>query len=204
MKRKRKKSKKEEGLSFGDQYIKSWEYILDSFKFIKIVIILFFVFALIGFLFPVPEVFAEKIFEFIKQIFEKTRDMSQFELIRFIFLNNLQVSLFSLVFGIFLGVFPILLTMMNGYLLGFVAFLSVNEGGLLVLWRIFPHGIFELPAIFISLGLGLRLGILIFKNKKPRPYKEYIFDSLRVFVFIVIPLLFFGAIIEGILISLSR
>lgn len=200
--RKNKKPKKKEGFSLNNQYVKSWNYILDSLQFIKTVVILFFVFAFIGFFFPVPEVFVEKIIEFLKQIFDKTKDMSQFELTRFIFLNNFQSSLFSLFLGIFLGIFPVLVTIMNGYLLGFVVFLSVSEGGFLVLWRLFPHGIFELPAIFISLGLGLRLGTLIFKTKKFKSFRDHLGDSTRVFVLVVIPLLVLAAIIEGALIAL--
>ena len=34
------------------------------------------------------------------------------------------------------------------------------------LFRLLPHGIFELPAIFISLGLGLRFGMFIFQKEK--------------------------------------
>ena len=37
--------------------------------------------------------------------------------------------------------------------------------GILVLWRLLPHGIFELPAIFISLGLGLKLGTSLISAK---------------------------------------
>lgn len=187
----------------GDKpYLKSWNYILDSFNFIKIVIILFFVFTLVGFFVPVPEGLAEKIFEFLEQLFNKTKDMSQFGLIKFIFLNNLQSSFSSLIFGIFFGIFPIIVAVMNGYLLGFVAFLSVSEEGLFVLWRLSPHGIFELPAVFISLGLGLRLGFLAFQTKKLKNFKYYFIDSLRVFVFVVLPLLLFAAIIEGSLLTL--
>jgi len=198
---KKKKSKKEEGFNLKNQYIKSWNYLLDSLQFIKTIVILFFVFTLIGFFFPVPEVFVEKLIEFLREIFDKTKDLSQIELIKFIFLNNLKSSLFGLFLGIFLGVFPILVTIMNGYILGFVAFLSVSEGGFIVLWKLFPHGIFELPAIFISLGLGLRLGTLIFKNKKLKSFRDHLGDSTRVFVLVVIPLLALAAIIEGILIA---
>ena len=91
----------------------------------------------------------------------------------------------------------------NGYVLGFVAYLVVNSDGILVLWRLFPHGIFELPAIFISLGLGLKVGTFIFQKKKFESLKKYSLNSLRVFLFIVLPLLIIASIIEGSLIYLS-
>ena len=85
--------------------------------------------------------------------------------------------------GVIFGVFPILGAIGNGYLLGFVAVNAVKVDGVISLWRIFPHGIFELPAVFISLGLGLRLGSFIFQKKKAEAFKEYLWDSLRVFLF---------------------
>jgi len=91
---------------------------------------------------------------------------------------------------------------LNGYLLGFVAMLSAKSQGIFILWRILPHGIFELPAIFISLGIGLRLGTYAFQKKKVS-FKNWIFSSLRVFILIVLPLLIVAAIIEGALIALS-
>jgi stage II sporulation protein M len=77
----------------------------------------------------------------------------------------------------------------------------VYEEGILVLWRLLPHGIFELPALFLSAGLGLRLGTFIFRKNKLKSLKNYLFESLRVFLFIIFPFLLIAAIIEGILIS---
>jgi len=42
--------------------------------------------------------------------------------------------------------------------------LSVGIEGYGILWRLVPHGIFELPAVFISLGLGIKLGTFIFRE----------------------------------------
>jgi len=42
----------------------------------------------------------------------------------------------------------------------------VQTDGFLSLWRLLPHGIFELPAVFISLGMGLKIGMFIFQKKK--------------------------------------
>ena len=189
--------------SLKKEYQKSWEYLKDSKKFILIVVGIFFAFTLIGFFMPSSEYLSEKIMDFIKEILLKTEGMSQSQLISFIFLNNVQSSFLSMIFGIFLGIFPIISAIANGYLLGFVANLAIQEGGLFSLWRILPHGIFELPAVFISFALGLRIGVSIFNRKKFRKFNETFISCLKVFVLIIIPLLIIAAIIEGTLIFLG-
>lgn len=199
---KKSKKQKKEQFSFGQEYKRSWNYIKESREFIYSVALVFFIFAIIGFLFPPPGPILEKILALIEELLEKTQDMSQPELISFIFFNNLQSSFFGIVLGIFLGFIPILFAISNGYLLGFVAAIAVSEGGFLTLWRVFPHGIFELPAVFISLGLGVKLGSFIFQKNKSGSFKKYLFNSLRVFLLVVLPLLVVAAIIEGGLIFL--
>ncbi|MFQ5531049.1 MAG: stage II sporulation protein M [Candidatus Nanoarchaeia archaeon] len=200
----KKKIKKPKNKIFNleNQYEKSFNYISESRKFISTIIVVFFIFALIGYVIPTPEFIIDAIFEFIQELLEKTEAMSQTELIRFIFLNNLQSSFFGMIFGFFLGIFPVIATIANGYLLGFVAKVTVGEEGFLVLWRLLPHGIFELPAVFISLGLGLKFGTFLFQKKKGESFKNFFWSSLRVFIFIVIPLLVIAAIIEGSLIAI--
>ena len=199
MSRKIKKQK----FSLKKEYKKSWNYIKESKKFIWIVIGIFLGFALIGFFVPPPEYLSQKIFEFVKEILLKTDGMSQNQLIGFIFFNNIQSSFFGMAFGIFLGIFPVIAAIANGYLLGFVANLAIQDGGLLSLWRIFPHGIFELPAVFISFALGLRLGASIFSRKKFGNLNKNFISSLKTFILIIIPLLIIAAIIEGTLIFLG-
>jgi len=197
------KKKVENKFDLKKEYKDSWNYIRVSKNFIYSIIAIFFVFVLIGFFVPASAALMEAIMRIIQDLIEQTKGMSQLELIRFIFLNNLQSSFFGVIFGVAFGIFPVLTAVVNGYLLGFVGAVSVEAGGISVLWRILPHGIFELPAIFISLGLGLKLGSFIFQKEKVKSFREYFFNSLRVFFFIVVPLLIIAAIIEGILISLS-
>ena len=200
-KNKKTKNKKE---FFRDNYTQSWNYIKESKNFIYFITTLFVLFSLIGFFLPVPEAIAEQIFRFIEDLLQKTQGMSQGELVKFIFFNNLQGSFFGMVLGVLLGIFPIISIIANGYVLGFVASISVQTVGASILWRLFPHGIFEIPALLISLGLGLKLGSFIFQKNKIKYFKEYLWNSLRVFVFVIIPLLIVAAIIEGSLIFLFQ
>jgi len=143
---------------FTENYRKSWEYIKESRNFIYTILIIFLVFAFIGAFVPVPELLERQILEFIGELLRKTAGMSQEELISFIFLNNLQSSFFGMIFGIVLGIFSVITSVLNGYLLGFISSRVAYEEGILILWRLLPHGIFELPALFLSAGLGLKLG----------------------------------------------
>jgi stage II sporulation protein M len=196
--RKRKKN------FFRKNYEQSLDYIKKSRNFIYVILILFFLFFLIGYFIPVPESLTNLILEFIEELLRKTEGMSQRELMSFIFFNNLQSSFFGMIFGVVLGIFSVVTTIVNGFLLGFVSSKTAQSEGILILWRLFPHGIFELPALIISMGMGLKLGTFIFQKKKTESFKRYLLDSLRVFLFIVLPLLFVAAIIEVILIFLFK
>ena len=68
--------------------------------------------------------------------------------------------------------------------------------GIFILWRLLPHGIFEIPAILISTSLGIRLGT-DFKN-----FKKNLKSAIRVFLLIIVPLLVIAGIIEGLFIGL--
>ena len=186
----------------GDKpFSKSKNYIKSSKNFIYTIVGIFIVFALFGFFVPATTELEEAIIKMLKELLEKTQGLNQWQVIKFIFFNNLQSSFIGLIFGVIFGIFPVLSAVVNGYVLGFVASKSVDAGGISILWKLLPHGIFELPAVFISLGMGLKLGTFLFKKKKIKSLKEFFINSIRVLIFIVIPLLIIAAIIEGILIS---
>ena len=118
----------------------------------------------------------------------------------FIFANNTINSFIAMLLGTFFGIWPVIFILVNGYFIGVVVFSSVQEYGILVvLFALLPHGIIELPAIFISASMGLRLGVLafqkIFKIKDVR-FKYELFSAIRFFVTVIVPLLFIAAIIE--------
>ncbi len=187
-----------------ENYRKSWKFIKESQNFIYVAVLIFFTFFLIGFLLPMPDFLYQQIVKFIEQLLQQTEGMSYSQLTSFIFFNNLHSSFFAMILGVFFGIFPMFVMVMNGYLVGVVSGLSVNAAGVFSLWKLLPHGIFELPAVFISAGLGLKIGSFIWQKKKIKALKEYFLNSLRVFVFIVIPLLIIAAIIEGTLIFVGK
>ena len=182
-------------------YSASWNYLKSSKNYIYFIMVLFFLFAVIGFFFPAPEGLSKAIILFIEKLVEKTKDLSGIGLISFIFLNNLQSCFIGFLLGFFLGIVPVLICILNGYILGFVGNLAVEKSGPYVLWALLPHGIFELPAIFISLGLGLRFGMFLFRKDLVENLRESFIYGLKTFLLIVIPLLIIAAIIEGSLIA---
>ncbi|MBI2045787.1 stage II sporulation protein M [Candidatus Pacearchaeota archaeon] len=206
------KKKRGEIFSIKQAYKDSFAFIKDSRNFIYSTILIFFIFCTIAFFFEeLVNSFFRLAFGFdlrnfilrtIRVLIEQTKDLSYFGLMKFIFINNLQSSFYGLVFGIFFSIFPIISIMFNGYLLGFVGLMSIKAEGILILWKILPHGIFELPAIFISLGLGIRLGAYLFKKDKV-PFRQIFISSIKTFVLVVIPLLIIAAVIETSLLFLT-
>jgi stage II sporulation protein M len=188
---------------FKENYSKSWEYIKESKNFIWAVIILFLISVVIGFLYQPPEV-VNAILDYIKNILSKTEGMSSSEMILFIFTNNFQSSFMSIFFGFALGIFPLLVTLANGYIIGYVSSSVVSSSGASSLLTLLPHGIFELPAIFISFGMGIKFGTFIFYREKMKNFNKFFINSLRVLVFVVLPLLIIAAIIEGSLIFIIK
>ena len=178
------------------------KYINDSRKFIYSAVIIFLAFALVGYFLPVPDVLSEKILKFVEELLSQTEGMSWSQLLGFIFFNNLQSSFFGMILGIFFGLFSIVALVANGYLIGFVSRIVSEKEGILVLWRLLPHGIFEIPAILISTGLGIKLGTFIFQKKGKETLKEIILKSLKAFFFVIVPLLIIAALIESSLIYL--
>ncbi|PIN91052.1 hypothetical protein COU57_02210 [Candidatus Pacearchaeota archaeon CG10_big_fil_rev_8_21_14_0_10_32_14] len=183
-------------------YKQSWRYLVESRRFILYSVIIFIIFILIGFFVPVPKEVETKLLEFLKELAKETEGMNALQLTAYIFWNNLKSSFFGMIFGVGLGIFPLITAGVNGYVVGYVSMIVSEKSSILELWRLLPHGIFELPAVFISLGLGLRMGMFIFNEHKIESLLYYLKNSLIVFFLIVLPLLIIAAIIEGLLISL--
>ena len=178
----------------------SLNHVKESRNFIYSIILIFLFFGIVGFFIQLPQDVTAQILNYFKELVNQTKGFGLVEMVLFLFNNNSLSSFMGLFFGFFFGIFPIFNAVINGFVLGFAAKFSVSENGILSLWRLFPHGIFELPAIFISLGLGVKFSTFIFKKDKFSYFKEYLEKSFWCYLMIVIPLLVAAAIIEGILI----
>lgn len=117
-----------------------------------------------------------------------------------LFGNNLRAMALSTLYGFIPFLYlPALSMGVNAILLGMVAS-SVNGQWLLLAAGILPHGIFELPALCLSLAAGLclcqNINRYIRKNEKGI-ITPLLLNILRVTGLVVIPLLVVAAIMES-------
>jgi uncharacterized membrane protein SpoIIM required for sporulation len=114
--------------------------------------------------------------------------------------NNISVSLVTFAMGITAGVGTLYILATNGLMLGVITAACWQAGMSLKLWGfVAPHGILELPAIFIAGGAGLLVARgLVFPGLLPRR------DSLTVYggqgvrlVLGLLPLLVIAGVVEG-------
>ncbi|HJR58238.1 MAG TPA: stage II sporulation protein M [Vicinamibacterales bacterium] len=114
--------------------------------------------------------------------------------------NNIAVSLAACATGMLAGLGPAYMMLFNGLLIGVVGSACHRAGMSVDLWSfVTPHGVLELPAIFIAGGAGLLLakGIL-FPGTLPR--RDSIADAGRDAIRLllgVLPLLVIAGVIEG-------
>jgi class 3 adenylate cyclase/uncharacterized membrane protein SpoIIM required for sporulation len=131
---------------------------------------------------------------------------SGIETFLFLFANNGTIAFFAMLLGFILGIVPFFLIIFNGYMIGTVFFHALKiTSPFDIFLRLIPHGIFEMPAIIISLGYGISSFDILYKNKSKRfnfksYIKEYFKNMFDIYFLIVIPLLLISAFIETILI----
>lgn len=114
--------------------------------------------------------------------------------------NNIAVSLAACATGMLLGLGPVYMMLFNGLLIGVIGSACSRAGMSVALWSfVTPHGVLELPAIFIAGGAGLLLGKgILFPGTLPRrdAIAEAGRDAVRLLLG-VIPILVVAGIIEG-------
>lgn len=183
-------------------YVKeAFSYVKENANYVWAIAFVFVAAGLIGFVFSEYFIFFDDI---IKELADKVEGKNAFELIIFIFMNNSYRALMGLVFGVALGVAPFVYSLTNGVLIGYVMKRVWEVAGAGEFWRLVPHGIFELPAIFIALGIGVKLGGFAFvRGNIWGEFRKRIRKSFLVFLFVVVPLLVVAAVIEGVLIAAS-
>ena len=122
-----------------------------------------------------------------------------------IFWHNLWVlALAALLAVVSLGVIAVLLLMVSIALVGFIggqiAWLGYSPLTFLAAF-ILPHGLFEIPAAAIATAFALRLGASVTATRPGLTVGEGMIvalaDLVKVFIFLVIPLLLLAAFIEA-------
>jgi len=116
--------------------------------------------------------------------------------------NNLSVAFTTFAAGITAGLGTMYMIAFNGLLMGVIGTACAQADMSLQLWSfVAPHGVLELPAIFISTGAGLRIAAgLLFPGVLPR--RESLALAGREAVLLLlgcVPLLLVAGVIEAFL-----
>jgi stage II sporulation protein M len=109
------------------------------------------------------------IFEALEELAEAIDQNPSFLQVFFmIFLNNFLKALQIIASGILFGIGPFFALMSNGILIGVVVMEAAEKTGihplLLVVTKILPHGIFEIPALLIAAAFGFRISAALFRR----------------------------------------
>jgi uncharacterized membrane protein SpoIIM required for sporulation/ABC-type transport system involved in multi-copper enzyme maturation permease subunit len=122
----------------------------------------------------------------------------------FIFTNNLRATMLILLGGIasfsVLGMIAYLVNVgLVGVVLGVFKVIGYSPM-LLFAAGLFPHGIFEIPALMLATAMMLRIGAIMVTPQIGKSMGQVIFeliaDWLKVFLGVVVPLLAVAAIVE--------
>jgi stage II sporulation protein M len=158
-------------------------YMSILWPYLVIIIVIFFGSLLMGYASAAsfPHM-ADNLMKEFSSRFAPLRTMSSIYILIAIFLNNTFVSLVS-----------------NGYFVGMVSYLvGQQKGFIFILLALLPHGVVELPTIFLSASIGLRLGHHMFLSLIGRPTKVRgeIKKGLKFYFTLIMPFLFIAAMIE--------
>ncbi|MGC9443603.1 MAG: stage II sporulation protein M [Candidatus Methanospirareceae archaeon] len=189
-----------------DDVVSLREYLYSLRYYLLIVCILFVAAVAVGYLEYFSDLFSDSL-AWLQELSEGIEDLTErypswvifvmFFVV--IFLNNAFTCFLNILTGPLLGIFPIFSTLINGGLLGWLA----HEEGLVVFLAIVPHGMFELPAYFISLAIGLYLAREALRPKESRQLKAKLGEGLLVYLRLILPLLFVAALVESALIVIG-
>jgi uncharacterized membrane protein SpoIIM required for sporulation len=114
--------------------------------------------------------------------------------------NNLSVAFTTFALGITGGVGTVWMMVVNGLLLGVIGAATERAGMAIELWSfVAPHGVLELPAIFIAGGAGLEMarGLLFPGLLRRRDSLVNAGERASRLVLGVIPMLVVAGLIEG-------
>ncbi len=114
--------------------------------------------------------------------------------------KNISAMLIGFVFSPVLCLVPILTLTVNGWLMGFISAIVVQEESVgYILAGLLPHGIFELPALIMAQAAALSFGTMVILALFKRERRDLLLPNLRRnlrYLIIACALLLPAAIIE--------
>lgn len=121
------------------------------------------------------------------------------EFLGLVLLNNSSKCLAAILLGPAFGLFPLILGVVNGFILGVLSVLvSKAYGPWFFLAAVAPHGVFEVPAMVLSVALGLRAGWALVKKLRGKEVslRREVKRGLKFYLRVILPLIVFAAFIE--------
>ncbi len=142
------------------------------------------------------------VLKLLKDAFGGITALDPLEMLIEIFKNNIRNSFAALLLGLAFGIVPFTFAVLNGIVLGVIVdFFVKTKGALFVLAAILPHGIIELPAVLMSVGIGFRLGhaayLSLMRLKTACELMNELRQAIIFYVKIIAPLLLLAALIES-------
>ncbi len=124
---------------------------------------------------------------------------SEIETIWKVFMRNATASLIMLLAGVTVLV-PLAILAVNGFVVGLVIMYALGNGIPLasILIGILPHGVLELPAIFLAAASGIRIGLelTLRRGRRLAAGAEAAKAAAATYLAIVVPLLVLAAAAE--------
>jgi len=175
-------------------------YVYDLRWYVLVVVVIFAMFAAIGYTVAIMSPsYTDQTINEVKDQVGPLKETSALGLMLGIFENNVIKCFLVVVLGLAAGIAPLLFTVANGVVIGIVVGATIGKTGLLyVLVGLLPHGVIEMPMVFISAAIGLKLGMDVLRAliQKKVPIWKDIKEGLLIFVFWVAPLLLVAAFME--------
>ncbi len=193
------------------------DYVYDLRWYLLIIVTVFTAFAAIGYGVSLmyPNYMDQTISDLKDQV-GPLKETSAFGMMFGIFENNVIRCFLAVVLGPAAGIAPMVFTVANGVALGGVIGWTIGRTGpLFILVGLLPHGVIEMPVVFISAATGLKLGYDVLRalgraildvfrgrpdsmpdvGKKIDLWKD-IREGLLIFAFWIVPLLLVAAFLE--------
>jgi stage II sporulation protein M len=128
----------------------------------------------------------------LRRMAQDYRSKALFYVIVGIFVHNAVALFIGLFSGALLFIIPACMIVANGYLIGFLVIPRLSE-----IWLLIPHGVFELPAFVLACSYGIWLGLWMLDQNKVETLKFRLRQCIVIYFYVVVPLLFIAATIEG-------
>ncbi len=136
----------------------------------------------------------------LEELAKSLATLPQSSILAIIFIKNVSAVLLSFALSPVLCLMPVIALIANGWLLGQVSAMIIEEQSLgYLLAGILPHGVFELPALMIGEAAAISFGITVilapFKKERRNQLASSLSQNLK-YLAVALTLFLVAAVIE--------